>query len=77
MVELSRFEFPCICTKLQNGDSEMIIRRDVLPNKLIRAKNHNLIKIAVGMRRCGKSFLLFQLFKRHMLDSGALCVLCG
>ena len=37
----------------------MIIKRDILLNKLIQAKNHNLIKILVGMRRCGKSFLLF------------------
>ena len=48
----------------------MIIKRDILLNKLIKAKNHNLIKILVGMRRCGKSFLLFNLFKRHLLDSG-------
>ncbi len=48
----------------------MVIRRDLLLDKLIKAKNHNLIKILVGMRRCGKSFLLFNLFKRHLLDSG-------
>ena len=48
----------------------MIIKRDILLNKLIKAKSHNLIKVLVGMRRCGKSFLLFNLFKRHLLDSG-------
>ena len=48
----------------------MIIKRDFLLDKLIKAKNHNLIKILVGMRRCGKSFLLFNLFKRHLLDCG-------
>ena len=48
----------------------MTIKRDILLNKLIQAKNHNLIKILVGMRRCGKSFLLFTLFKQHLLDSG-------
>ena len=48
----------------------MIIKRDILLNKLIRAKNHHLIKILVGIRRCGKSFLLFNLFKQHLLDSG-------
>ena len=48
----------------------MLIKRDTLLNKLIRAKSHNLIKILVGMRRCGKSFLLFNLFKQHLLDTG-------
>ena len=48
----------------------MIIQRDTLLNKLVRAKSHNLIKILVGVRRCGKSFLLFNLFKQHLLDSG-------
>lgn len=48
----------------------MLIKRDILLNKLIRAKSHNLIKILVGMRRCGKSFLLFNLFKQHLLDTG-------
>ena len=48
----------------------MTIKRDILLNKLIQAKSHNLIKILVGMRRCGKSFLLFTLFKQHLLDSG-------
>ena len=48
----------------------MIIKRDILLDKLIQAKSHHLIKILVGMRRCGKSFLLFNLFKQHLLDSG-------
>ena len=48
----------------------MIIARELLLNRLIEAKGHNLIKILVGIRRCGKSFLLFKLFKQHLLDSG-------
>ncbi|MBO7684657.1 MAG: ATP-binding protein [Kiritimatiellae bacterium] len=48
----------------------MTIKRDILLKKLIRSKSHNLIKILVGMRRCGKSFLLFRLFKQHLLESG-------
>ena len=48
----------------------MIIQRELLLNRLIQAKSHHLIKILVGMRRCGKSFLLFTLFKQHLLDSG-------
>lgn len=48
----------------------MIIKRDSLLKKLIQAKRHNLIKILVGMRRCGKSFLLFNLFKQHLVETG-------
>ena len=48
----------------------MIIQRDLILKRLIQAKSHNLIKILVGMRRCGKSFLLFTIFKQHLLDCG-------
>ena len=48
----------------------MIIQRELLLNRLIQAKRHHLIKILVGIRRCGKSFLLFKLFKQHLLESG-------
>jgi len=48
----------------------MTIQRDILLDRLIQAKKHNLIKILVGIRRCGKSYLLFNLFKRHLLESG-------
>lgn len=39
-------------------------------NRLIRRKHNGLIKVITGMRRCGKSFLLFRLFKRHLLECG-------
>lgn len=48
----------------------MVINRDLLLKRLVEAKDHNLIKILVGIRRYGKSFLLFKLFKQHLLDSG-------
>lgn len=48
----------------------MIIKRDLLLNRLIRAKNHHMIKILTGIRRCGKSFMLFKLFKEHLVESG-------
>ena len=31
---------------------------------------NGLIKVITGMRRCGKSYLLFTLFKKHLLESG-------
>lgn len=48
----------------------MIIDRDATLDRLIRAKSHHLMKIITGIRRCGKSFLLFRLFKDHLLESG-------
>lgn len=39
-------------------------------DKLIRRKNNGLIKVITGIRRCGKSFLLFRLFKQNLLESG-------
>ncbi|MGN0852022.1 MAG: ATP-binding protein [Kiritimatiellia bacterium] len=48
----------------------MTINRDNLLNRLIVAKSHNLIKILTGIRRCGKSYLLFNLFKQHLIDTG-------
>jgi len=35
--------------------------------KLISKKHNGLIKVITGMRRCGKSYLLFTLFKKHLL----------
>lgn len=46
----------------------MIIKRDAYLNRLIEAKHDGFIKIVTGLRRCGKSYLLFHLFKRHLLD---------
>ena len=48
----------------------MIIPRDTYLNKLIAHKHNHLIKIITGIRRCGKSYLLFKLFKTHLLDNG-------
>jgi len=48
----------------------MEIKRTELANKLIAAKGSNFIKIITGIRRCGKSYLLFNIFKRHLLESG-------
>ncbi len=48
----------------------MEIRRDIYLNKLICKKKNGLIKIVTGLRRCGKSYLLFNLFHDHLLDCG-------
>lgn len=48
----------------------MRIQRDLYLDKLISKKHNRLIKVITGIRRCGKSFLLFTLFREHLLESG-------
>lgn len=48
----------------------MIIQRDSYLNKLTSRKQNGLIKVVTGVRRCGKSFLLFNLFHNHLVSSG-------
>lgn len=48
----------------------MEIGRDRYLERLIAHKGNHRVKIVTGVRRCGKSYLLFQLFKRHLLESG-------
>ena len=47
-----------------------IIKRDEYLNKLIDRKENGLIKVITGIRRCGKSFLLFNLFYNYLIQSG-------
>lgn len=48
----------------------MEIKRDIYLNKLIRKKGNGLVKIITGIRRCGKSYLLFNLFRNHLVSDG-------
>ena len=48
----------------------MEIHRDFYLDKLIKRKNNGLIKVITGIRRCGKSYLLNNLFYRHLLENG-------
>lgn len=48
----------------------MEIKRDIYLNKLIGSKHNDMIKIVTGMRRCGKSYLLFTLFYNHLKENG-------
>ncbi|MCI9174980.1 MAG: AAA family ATPase [Lachnospiraceae bacterium] len=45
----------------------MEIKRDIYLNKLISKKHNGFIKVVTGIRRCKKSYLLFNLFKEHLL----------
>lgn len=48
----------------------MEIKRDRYLNKLIAKKNNGLIKVITGIRRSGKSYLIFQLFHNYLISSG-------
>ena len=48
----------------------MEIKRDIYLDRLIEWKKNGLIKVVTGIRRCGKSYLLLNLFRRHLLESG-------
>ena len=48
----------------------MEISRNFYLDKLIKRKNNGLIKVITGIRRCGKSYLLNNLFYHHLLESG-------
>lgn len=48
----------------------MIVPRPKYLNRLIAAKGNRMIKIVTGIRRCGKSFLLSELFHSHLNESG-------
>ena len=48
----------------------MIVKRDYYLQQLISSKSNNLIKIVTGIRRSGKSFLLFNLFHNHLIEAG-------
>lgn len=48
----------------------MEIKRDIYLNRLIRREKNGLIKVITGVRRCGKSYMLFNLFHKHLLEKG-------
>ena len=48
----------------------MEIKRDIYLNRLIQREKNGLIKVVTGVRRCGKSYLLFTLFHNYLLDKG-------
>lgn len=48
----------------------MEIKRDIYLYKLISKKHNGLINVVTGIRRCGKSYLLFNLFKDYLLAEG-------
>ena len=48
----------------------MVIKRDIHLKKLIDSKHNGMIKVVTGVRRCGKSYLLFNLFCQYLKETG-------
>ena len=46
------------------------IRRDLYLNRLIERRENGMIKVVTGIRRCGKSYLLFKLYYQYLIESG-------
>lgn len=48
----------------------MVIRRDRYLKKLISKKENGFVKVITGIRRCGKSYLLFRLYHEYLNEIG-------
>ena len=48
----------------------MVINRNLYLDKIIARRHNGMIKVITGMRRCGKSYLLFNLFSNYLLKEG-------
>ncbi|MGN0458854.1 MAG: ATP-binding protein [Eubacterium sp.] len=48
----------------------MEIKRDIYLNKLIKRRNNSMVKVITGIRRCGKSYLLFNIYYDYLIKDG-------
>lgn len=54
----------------ENGVNGMEVKRDLYLNKLIKRECNGLVKVITGIRRCGKSYLLFHLYHDYLMGKG-------
>ena len=47
-----------------------MIKRDKYLKLLISASNNGFPKVITGVRRCGKSYLLKDIYKQYLLENG-------
>ena len=47
-----------------------MIERNQYLSKLISEKNNDFLKIITGIRKRGKSYLLKEIFKKHLIETG-------
>ena len=50
--------------------NEKVIERNDYLNKIIARKGNGLIKVITGIRRCGKSYMLNNLFYNYLIEDG-------
>ena len=50
----------------------MVIQRDRYLQKLIHRRENGMVKVITGIRRCGKSYLLFELYHQYLNADGVL-----
>lgn len=48
----------------------MMFKRQYYLQKLIQAEGNGMVKVVTGIRRCGKSYLLFNIYRQNLLDRG-------
>ena len=60
------------CVITQNPREVLLveIRRDRYLKKLIDRRENGMVKVITGIRRCGKSYLLFELYRRYLKEDG-------
>ncbi len=58
-----------IAKNIQRGGARMEIKRDKYLNDLINRMHNGLIKVVTGIRRSGKSYLVFNIFMNYLLES--------
>ncbi len=68
LLKLSCCMFSIVAAML--GDASMIISRNKYLEALKIRMHNNMIKVVTGIRRCGKSYLVFKIFKNYLIDSG-------
>lgn len=69
---LNKCLYLCTRQKCINAQKNRVmeIKRDIHLNRIIARKGNGMIKVITGMRRCGKSYLLFTLFYNYLKEHG-------
>lgn len=65
-----RMALPNFVKNTKKRNDIMEIKRDHYLSQLIMRKDNGMIKVITGIRRCGKSFLLFRIFKHYLMENG-------
>ena len=62
--------FQCLAALGNNGRGIMDIKRDSYLKELISYRFDGLVKVITGIRRCGKSYLLKNIYRSYLLKTG-------